>query len=199
MPIDQTTFLDQYELLECPGANGVLIPVVKRTDGFEEDTTGVRVPDWMVLIEQSDGQSTLKGYEKHIELFGWYCESSRHVKGDSSNHLYTSGTLWHSDVFLVMQNGKHNHNINKWIAAGDITTGVTIVRLSRVNDAIQPLQQLRFEICHWAGMHAYLDWSIARFTACRRSNTVFAFDQGGKSKGQTSCTTNYVDNTVVAK
>ncbi|MDR1207812.1 MAG: hypothetical protein LBJ89_00505 [Holosporales bacterium] len=192
--------IDQYEFIECPGASGIRIPCVKRTDGLEEDTTGVRVPDWMVYIEESDVQSTLDGYEdEHTELFGWYCESSRHVTGNSSNSLYTSGTLWHSDVFLVTQNAAHNHNINKWIAAGDITPSVKIIRLTRVNDVIEPIQEILFEVIHWTGIHAYLDWSITRFTACRRTNKVWGFGQDGTAAGQAACETNYVDNTIAAK
>ncbi|MDR0631498.1 MAG: hypothetical protein LBF66_02950 [Holosporales bacterium] len=191
--------IDQYDFIECPGASGVRIPCVKRTDGREDDTTGVRVPDWLVHIENSDVYCALEDFPDpgYTELFGWYCESSRHVTGNSSNSLYTSGTLWHSDVFLVTQNAAHNHNINKWIAAGDITASVKIIRLSRVNGAIEPVQTLLFEVIHWTGMHAYLDWSIARFTACRRTNTVRGFPQDGSAPaGHAECTTNYVDNTV---
>lgn len=192
--------IDQYEFIECPGASGIRIPCVKRSDGLEEDTTGVRVPDWMIYIPGSDVKSTLAGFEKgYTELFGWYCESSRHVSGNSSNSLYTSSTLWHSDVFFTTQNGPHNHNINTWIAAGTITEFVIIIRLARVNGKIQRIQQISFKVVHWTGTHAYLDWNIARFTACQRTNTVQGFHQDGTPAGNAACTTNYADNTVKAE
>ncbi|MDR1598071.1 MAG: hypothetical protein LBR89_04015 [Holosporales bacterium] len=199
--------MDQYEYLTVPGVD-VRIPVVKRSDQEEHDTTGVRVPDWMVIIDGCTGESTLNKYEDYIELFGWYCESSRHVRGDSANNLRTSGTLWHSDVFLVMQNGVHNHQINTWINCGKITTYITIVRLTRVNldespedpssVQVQTIQELMFATCHWVGMYAYLDWSIARLTACERVNRMHEFKQReGVLGGNTLCHTSYAHNTVI--
>jgi hypothetical protein len=195
--------IDMYEYLEIPGASGVRIPLVKRTNGQEEDTTGVRVPDWMVHIGGASGtQSTLNGYEEWTELFGWYCESSRHVKGDSTNNLYTSAKLWHSDVFLITQNGIHNKSVNKWIADGTITDTIKIHRITRTgnteNYGISIIQEIVFQTCHWCGMHSHLDWSIIRFTACTRTNTVTGFRQNGilASCGQTSCTIDYTNNTI---
>ncbi|MDR1597551.1 MAG: hypothetical protein LBR89_01285, partial [Holosporales bacterium] len=186
--------MDQYEFIRVPGTD-VLIPVVKRSDQEEHDTTGVRVPDWMVCIDTCPGESTLSGFEDYIELFGWYCESSRHVKGDSSNNLRTSGTLWHSDVYLVMQNGVHNHKINTWIADGTIISAVVIERLVRMNSVVETTQDILFTACHWSGMFSYLDWSIARFTACSRINTVYGFDQeSGSPTGNASCHTDYAEN-----
>ncbi|MDR2464433.1 MAG: hypothetical protein LBD36_02370 [Holosporales bacterium] len=193
--------IDQYDFIEVPGANGIRIPIVKRTDGFEEDTTGVRVPDWMVHISNTSGTtSTLNGYETFTELFGWYCESSRHVKGDATNHLYTSATLWHSDIFIVTQNGIHNQSINKWLTDGTITDQIIIHRIIRTGDAgnygITVIQELIFQTCHWCGMHNYLDWNIARFTACSRVNTVAGIKQNGVPIGKASCIIDYVNNTV---
>lgn len=191
--------IDQYEFIECPGANGITIPIVKKTTGEEDDTTGVRVPDWMVKIDGAQTSSYINGYTAYTELFGWYAESSRHVKGDSANGLCPSSTLWHSDIFLVMQNGFQNAHINKSVADGTITPNITIIRLSRINNKVEVIQTLVFSSCHWVGIHAYLDWSIARFTACIRSNTVQGFDQkegGGGSFGSASCIVDYTQNTV---
>lgn len=190
--------IDQYTFIEVPGTRDIRIPIVKRTSEQEEDSTGVRLPDWLVNIKGEDDitSSKFSGFEAFTELFGFYCESSRYVTGDSSNNLYTSGTLWHSDVFLVTQNAKHNASINKAIADGTIFPSVTIVRVSKVNGANQPIQELTFTNCHWCSSQAYLDWTITAFTACQRTNRVHGFSQIGEKKGCNACTTDYTQNTV---
>lgn len=188
--------IDQYEYIECPGSSGIRIPICKRTRGEEEDRTGAHIPDWMVHIDDADTMSTLDGYEDYTELMGWYCESSRHVKGDSVNNLYTAGTLWHSDVFLVMENGRQNAYINRSVADGTITPNIKIVRLTHINSEVHAIQTLVFSTCHWAGVHTHMDWTIARFTACQRSNTVQAFTQNGTLKGSALCEVDYETNEV---
>lgn len=190
--------IDQYTYIEIPGNRNIRIPIVKRTSEQEEDSTGVRLPDWLVAItgEELITSSKFSGFEGYTELLGFYCESSRYVSGDSSINLYTSSTLWHSDVFLVMQNGPHNASINKAIADGTIFPSVEIIRVSKINGANQIIQKITFLTCHWCSSQAYLDWSIFAFTACIRMNEVQGFSQRGENKGVAMCTTDYAQNTI---
>lgn len=190
--------IDQYEYLDFPGSSGIRIPLCKKTTGEEEDRTGLHLPDWMVTIDGAGTNSTLAGYETYTELMGWYCESSRHVKGDSVNNLHTAGTLWHSDVYLVLENGFHNAYITRSVADGTITPNISIVRLSHIQSAVQKIQELTFSTCHWVGVHNHLDWLFVRFTACKRKNTVTAFKQDGQKRGDNTCITNYETNEVAA-
>jgi hypothetical protein len=188
--------IDQYEFIEVPGARDIRIPLVKRTTGLEKDTTGVIVPDWVVYIDGSNATSTLDGYEDWVELGGWLCESSRHVQGYPINQLRPA-VSWHSPVYLVLPNGPQNPHINNCIAKGICTQRIVIRRITRIGDAtVTVIQELTFQTCHWCIICAYLDWSIAGFTACVRTNTVIGFTQRGVACGQTSCTINYVDNTI---
>lgn len=191
--------IDEYDYLPCPGSTGLLIPVVKRSK-TEDETTGTRVPDWMFFIEDGNTESTIDKFESYCELFGWYCESSRHVQGDSAGHLSTSGTLWHSNVYLVCQNGKHTTFIQNSAATGRITTKVSIVRLIRINNVVHEQQRIDFLTCHWVGVHTLMSHSICVFTACERTNTVKGFNQAGPQMGnpagQTSCTIKYLENRV---
>lgn len=187
-----------YEYIEVPGSSRIRIPLVKRNQDLEEDATGTRVPDWMFCIEGGAGltKSVIKGYEKYSEVFGWYCESSRHVKGDTTNNLYTSATLWHSDIFLVVQNSNHIAFVKNSIASGHISPEIILIRLTRINNVVQIVQTLTFNTCHWLAIHAHLDWSILRFTACKRTNSVNGFDQDGNPTGQSTFIVNYATNST---
>lgn len=194
--------IDQYTFIDVPGTRKIRIPIVKRTSEQEEDSTGVRLPDWIVSItgESVITASNFPDFDEYIELFGFYYELSRYVTGDSSNNLYTSGTLWHSDVFLVTQNGLHNVSINKAIADGTIFPEVDILRISKINGETKVIQQLTFETCHWCSSQSYLDWTIVAFTACTRTNKIQGFSQeGGLSKGFAAYTTSYTQNTTTGE
>lgn len=191
--------IDQYEYLDFPGTSGIRIPICKKTFGEEEDRTGVHIPDWMVSIDGAGTKSALKDYTQYTELMGWYCESSRHVKGDSVNPLYTGGTLWHSDVFLILENGFHNAYITRSVADGTITPKIVLVRLSHINSTVQVVQQLTFSTCHWVGVHNHMDWLLVRFTACKRENKVTAFTQNGTQKGSNACIVDYETNEVYSE
>lgn len=73
--------IDQYTYIEIPGNRNIRIPIVKRTSEQEEDSTGVRLPDWLVAItgEELITSSKFSGFEGYTELLGFYCESSRYV------------------------------------------------------------------------------------------------------------------------
>lgn len=188
----------EYEFIECPGSASIRIPIVKRNTHEEDEVTGVRIPDWMVTFDDGNGGtvSTIAGYEHCTELFGWYCESSRHIKGDTHGDLYSSGTLWHSDVFLVLQNGPHLAYVKNAVGGGGITPSITIFRLIRINGEVRPKQILKFETGHWVAVHAYASWSIIRFTACKRMNSAFGYTQDGMPTGQSACETDYASNSV---
>lgn len=190
--------IDQYEYIDFPGDKDIRIPICKKTLGDAEEQTGIYTPDWMISIDDAQTASTIAGYETYAELMGWYCESARHVKGDSADSLRTGGTLWHSDVFLALENGVHNAYINRSVADGTITPTITLVRLMHVNGAVQTLQTLTFSTCHWVGVHTHLDWIFARFTACKRENKVAAFNQDGSPRGNNTCIINYETNEATA-
>lgn len=187
-----------YEFLECPGDVNVRIPLVRRPTKEEDEATGTRIPDWMLSIEDGSGltESTYAGFEKYTEILGWYGESSRHIKGDTAGIFYSSATLWHSDVFVVTQNGSHIAFVKNSIASGHISPEVKIVRLTKVNNVVQIVQMLTFNTCHWLAIHAHLDWSVLRFTACKRTNAMTAFDQAGNQVGQTTFGVDYALNTL---
>lgn len=183
--------IEQYKFIPFPGSSDIVIPTVRKGSALEEDTTSSRLPEWMIKIDKADTKSKLDGFKDFTELFGWYCESSRYIRGDASINFYPSGTLWHSDVFLVLQNGDHNTSLNKFVAGGIITDNITIVRLVKINNEIQKAQELSFDFCHWCGVESSLDTIFARFTAVVRENKVTSFDQDGTQMGFNTCLTDY--------
>lgn len=196
--------ITKYEFMDVPGLKNAKVPIIRRS-AIDGDEDGTKLPDWMVYIDGAGTSSFVEGNSKigkplteFIELFGWYCESSRGVTRDSGNNLYTSGTLWHSTVYLVIQNGAHNAYIKNAIADGTITPNLNIVRLSRVGTgAPEVIQSLLFQSCHWNNVQSHLDLSIVSFTACIRSNTVFEFKQMSGVGGQNSCSVDYTTNQVM--
>lgn len=188
--------IDQYEFLEVPGYTDVRIPIVNRTSEKEQDSTGTRLPEWMVTIDGIQTVSTVAGFEKYAELYGFYCESASFFKGDSALDLYPSGCIWHSDVFLVTQTGRHTPEIRNHLNQAMMTANITIVRLAKVANTVHQIQTLTFSTCHWCGIQTYLDWTISRFTACKRTNTIKGFSQGGEDSGAASCEVDYTQNTV---
>lgn len=188
--------IDQYEFIEAPGTNNVRIPIIKRTSEHEQNSSGTRIPDWVVCIEgiTESFLTAPNSFDDCTELFGFYCESAAFMKGDSANNFYPSATIWHSDIFIVTQNGKHTPTIRNYINSGAITQEVSIVRLSRIGEEIEPIQVLTFETCHWCGIQSHLDWTIARFTACTRTNTTIGVRQDGLKLGKNAWVTHYANN-----
>ncbi|GHS93123.1 hypothetical protein AGMMS49949_06050 [Alphaproteobacteria bacterium] len=192
--------IGQYRYIEC---GGVSIPIVDKEDKNESETTGRALPAWMMKIDHgpvtnssisgADGGTTFADY---TELHGLQYTLSRNVKGDAALNLYTSGTLWHSGVFVVVQNGPHNSYINNSVVDGTITPNIIILRTIRINNLTLVKQELVFTNCHWAGVYSHSEFTVFQFTACRRSNTVKGITQDGLEKGQASCITDYAEVSV---
>ena len=78
----------------------------------------VKSPEWMVMIDDVL-KSTVGDFEKFAELFDWDSSSSRLTTGDFGNNLFTSSSLRHSMLELMIPNGSYAP-----VLEGKMNTGI---------------------------------------------------------------------------
>lgn len=181
-----------YQVIDVPGLKGLKITT---TDTSSPDDRGVKSPEWMVKIDDLL-KSSVAEYNDHCELFGWYAESSRLTTGDISNQLFTSATLRHTDVTLLIPNGGHGAQLESKMNIGMPLEKITIVRLGNVQNLKVKLQVIEFGHCRIQNFQQQLDRLFIHVSPTTKQNTVFVYDNSGANQGQMVSKADYAQNTA---
>lgn len=176
---------DNHRIIELAGLRSFKIPVAEAP---KDDSASVKTPEWMVNIDLYTS-SDIAGYENYTELFGWHAQSSRFTSGNTgSGQLFTSATLKHSDVVLLISNGGHAPQLEIAMNAGTALTKVEIVRLG--NNAMR-LQTIEYGLCRLQMFQQQLDRLVLFLNVTTKMNVVYVYDKNGTNTGQIVSKTDY--------
>ena len=183
-----------YTIIELPGKSKFRIAT---TDINQPDAEvkGVKAPEWMVKMDDLM-KSEVADFNDHAELFGWYAESSRFTTGDISNNLFTSATLKHSDLILLLPNGGYSAQLETRMNTGTEVDSLTIVRLGNIKALKVKLQTIVYTNCRIQTFQQQLDRLILQLSVTTKENTIFVYDVNGESKGQVVSKVDYSKNTA---
>ncbi len=181
-----------FQIVNLPGKREFRIAT---TDTTNEEHSGIKSPEWMVKIDELM-QSSVEGFRNYVELFGWYGESSRYTNPDISGPLFTSSTLRHSDLILIIPYGGYCAQLESHMNLGTGIGNLTIVRLGNVGQMKVTLQQIEFKTCKIQSCQQQLDRMILHVMIGAKTNTVFVYGQDGQSQGQMVSQVDYINNTA---
>ena len=188
-----------YRVIEIagPSSRAIRIPTVDVAATTEDGKSlgFVRSPEWMVKLDDVM-KSNVDGFEDSAELFGWYGESSRFTTGDIGNQLFTSSTLQHSDVALILPNGGYAATLETKMNKGEHIAAMTIVRLGHIKEVKVKLQEILYEICRIRSFQQELDKLVLQLNVTRKTNTIFVYDMEGANQGQMVSKVDYAKNTA---
>jgi hypothetical protein len=176
----------QYSLIQIPGRSNIRIPIVESNVSTTDDSSNkssVQSPEWMVEMD-SFLSSNVSGYTSYCQLYGWYGESSRYTSGDVASSLFTSATLRHSDLIVIIPNGGYATTLESMMNTGTPIQQLTIARLGTISSSIVTLQTLVFTMCRIQKFNQQLDQVIIEMSILTKQNTVFVYGQDGSSQGQ---------------
>jgi hypothetical protein len=168
-----------YELLDVPGSDNLKIAVIPGMHNIEkEEGAGVRTQEWTLTMD------TIFIPLLSIELFGWYAESERETGTDVGNQLFTSSSIKHSELAVVIPGGQHLAALENKLAGGEVISNVIITRLIRIGLLIElPIQVNLFRTCYITSVQQYMDYIIVRMRISKKTVTCTAFDQEGIPSG----------------
>ena len=169
------------------------IPIVENPN--EGDSKFVKSPEWMIRLDKIVF-SAVTGYETHTELFGWYSESGRFTLGDVSNQLFTSATLSHSDVVVIIPNGGYAADLQTSMNAGRLIERASLVHLGNVGQTKVKLQEIIHEQCRIQNFQQQLDRLVLHLQVTTKTDTHFVYDRSGQIKGQMVTSVNYAQNSL---
>ncbi len=175
-----------YSIVDIAGRSQVKVAVVDH----DMPERGVKSPEWMIRLDDIV-YSYVKGYESYCELFGWHSESNRFTNPDISNELFTSATLYHSDVILIIPNGGYSTVLQNRMNSGQIIEEMEIVRLGNVGKIKVKLQEIIHKICRLQSVQQQLDQLVLSFQVTSKMDTHFIYDVTGQIKGQMVSSVNY--------
>jgi hypothetical protein len=163
------------------GGDRISIPMV---DPKLHDADLVTTPEWMIFMDDLLG-STIKGFEKYTELFGWYAEHSRETKGNVSGDLVSNACVKQSDVIVIIPMGLYIPKIDNIMTSGKVIEKISIVRIANSEDLKVPIQNINFTECQISKVQQRLKDAVITFRTTSRENIVTQYDQGGNKTGQT--------------
>jgi hypothetical protein len=175
-----------YSIIDLPGRSQIKVAVVDQTT----PDRGVKSPEWMLRLDDILF-SYVQGYEDCCELFGWYAESNRFTSADVSNELFTSATLKHSDIIVIIPNGGYGSVLQTCMNSGNIIESMSIVRLGNVGNMKVKLQEIAFDICRVQSFQQQLDRINLNIQVTTKTDTHYIYDVTGQIKGQMVTSVNY--------
>ncbi len=188
--------MSRFSIVQIPGKSNLHIPVIDKTPPKDDGAnTGVTSPEWMVQMD-TFLTSSVEGYESYCELFGWYGESSRYTSGSLASSLYTSATLRHTDLVIIIPNGGYSTMIEGLMNTGNFIKKLVIVRLGNVKTAKVILQKLTYTNCRIQKFNQQLDQLVVELSIMTKNNTVYVYGQDGQSQGQMVTQADYSKNTA---
>ena len=113
---------------------------------------------------------------------------------DISNLLFTSATVRHSDVAIIIPNGAYATDLEVKMNTGKLLKEILIVRLGNIENLKIPQQKISFKGCRIQSFEQQLDRLIIIFNVTSKENKVFAFGQDGAAAGQTVSNVDYSQN-----
>lgn len=180
-----------FQIVDLPGKGNFRIATTDKVS--TDDSVGIKSPEWMVQIDDIT-VSTVDGFERFIELFGWQGESSRLTGPDVGGPLFASSTLRHTDLVLMIPVGGHAAQIETKMNRGEGIDSLKIIRLGNIQQAKVRLQEIEFNLCKIQTCQQQLDRMIVHVMIGIKTNTIFVFDQTGLCTGQMVSKTNYITN-----
>jgi hypothetical protein len=183
-----------YKIVELPGRSKFSIATTD-VDNPDNNPDGAKSPEWMIKIDALTN-SAVDGFNDYSELFGWHGESSRFTTGDISNNLFTSATLKHSDLVVLIPNGGYAATLETNMNTGTPINALTIVRLGNIKATKVKIQQIDYTNCFIQSFQQQLDRVILRLTVTTKTNTIFVYDTLGTNQGQVVSTVDYSKNTA---
>ncbi|RZI45872.1 hypothetical protein [Candidatus Finniella inopinata] len=181
-----------YTITEIPGKTNLRVAT---TDTTTPEDGGVKSPEWMIKIDDML-KSEVENFNDYCELFGWYGESSRLTTGDISNQLFTSATLKHSDLVIIIPNGGYGAQLETKMNLGIPLNEVQVVRLGNVKSTKVKLQVIDYTLCRIQSFQQQLDRLVICLNISAKTNTVFVYDVNGNNKGQMVNRVDYAKNTA---
>src|SRR3569833_1151189 len=116
----------RYQVVGIMGqARQVQVPMI---DDGSSDLKAIKSPEWMVKLDDIVF-SSVSDFEDYCELFGWYAEAGRITSGDISNQLFTSATLCHSDIVIIIPSGGYAAQLQTQMNMGRMISKMTITHL----------------------------------------------------------------------
>lgn len=170
----------------------VQVPI---TEDPSSDLQLVRSPEWMVKLDDIVF-SSISNFEDYCELYGWYAEAGRFTSGDVSNQLFTSATLRHSDVIIIIPSGGYAAQLQTHMNLGRMIRQMTIVHLGNVEQSKVKLQEIVHDQCRIQNYQQQLDRLVLHIQVTAKTDTHFVYDRSGQIKGQMVTAVNYSQNAV---
>lgn len=186
--------VSQYSIVDLPGRSSIKVATIDSPNSNNEQR-GVKSPEWMVKIDDLLFSQVAK-FNDYCELFGWHAESSRFTNGDVSNELFTSATIRHSDVILIIPNGGYSASLQTYMNRGQVIGEMYIVRLGNVGEMKVVLQQIKFETVRVQSFQQQLDRVIIHTQVLTKTDTHFIYDYTGQIRGQMVTAAHYGFNEV---
>lgn len=185
----------RYQVVGLMGqARQVQVPVV---DNDQTDLKAVKSPEWMVSLDDIVF-SSVTDFEDHCELYGWYAEAGRFTSGDVSNQLFTSATLCHSDIVIIIPGGGYAAQLQTQMNMGRMISKMTIVHLGNVEQTKVKLQEIVHDQCRIQNYQQQLDRLVLQIQVTAKTDTHFVYDRTGQIKGQMVTSVNYSQNSLFA-
>lgn len=186
----------RYQVIGMMGRadRAVQVPI---TEDPATEIQSVRSPEWMVKLDDIVF-SSITGFEDHCELYGWYAEAGRFTSGDVANQLFTSATLRHSDVIIIIPGGGYAAQLQTQMNMGRMIGQMTIVHLGNVEQSKVKLQEIVHDQCRIQNYQQQLDRLVLHIQVTAKTDTHFVYDRAGQIKGQMVTSVNYSQNSVFA-
>jgi hypothetical protein len=190
--------MSRFSLIQLPGRSNIRIPIVggdNSSTSREEPSnpSSVQSPEWMIKMD-SFLSSNVNGFTDFCELYGWYGESSRYTSGDVANSLFTSATLRHTDLVVIIPNGGYATTIESLMNTGTMIQQMTIARLGTVEQQTVTMQTLVYTTCRIQKFNQQLDQVVVELSILTKENTIFVYGQDGTSQGQMVSQVDYSQN-----
>lgn len=184
----------RYQVVGLMGRadRAVQVPIA---DDPSNEFQSVRSPEWMIKFDDIVF-SSISDFEDHCELYGWYAEAGRFTSGDVSNQLFTSATLRHTDVIVIIPSGGYAAQLQTQMNMGRMISQMTIVHLGNVEQTKVKLQEIVHDQCRIQNYQQQLDRLVMHIQVTAKTDTHFVYDRKGQIKGQMVTSVNYSQNSV---
>ncbi|GHS94570.1 hypothetical protein AGMMS49949_08460 [Alphaproteobacteria bacterium] len=175
-----------YDLLEVPGSNPPLYVAVLLSmhHGEDDENSGTNYWEWTIMMDLLLGSLLAP----QTALFGWFAESSRSTGPDVGNQLFTSASVRHSELVVVISD-TYLPKLESKLVKGDPIKEVIIqhaIQLGGLPIPIPvpvPIQINIFSHCYITSVQRHLDYLIVSLRVGAKRVVCTAFDQKGMPKG----------------
>lgn len=162
----------------------------------------ISTPNWMISFDELVN-SSVKGYEEYCELFASTGSAARLSQGHLASQQFSSGTMQHSDIAVIIPFGDYAPTLKDYMARGQTIECIEIVRLAHINGYEKEDEQLKIITCidHGNAKIQTWDWDMAndrlilsyRFET--ETLTSYRFKQDGTAEGQVFSELDFTKNT----